>query len=168
MRPMNFNLDRKHLVIVESELDGLLIDQEAGDMAGVVALGSAQTKPDQELNRLLKMASRLLITLDFDGAGASAAWRYWLSNYPGSKRWPTPYGKDPSEAAQRGLNIGLWIRAGLTSEPLTGPKHEPTEATIRPFPREWLQQFDETQLERLAIMTVDGRLSDQEALRLLS
>jgi hypothetical protein len=36
---------------------------------------------------------------------------------------------------------------------------------IIPFPSNWLKSFNETQLERLAIMTVDGGLTDDEALR---
>jgi hypothetical protein len=35
---------------------------------------------------------------------------------------------------------------------------------IIPFPEEWISRFDETTLERLAIMTVDGGLTDSEAL----
>ena len=37
---------------------------------------------------------------------------------------------------------------------------------VIPFPSEWLKLFDEGQLERLAIMTVDGGLSDKDALSL--
>ncbi len=47
--------------VVESELDGLLINQEAGDLAGVVALGNAQARPDQETHRALKAAGLLLM-----------------------------------------------------------------------------------------------------------
>ena len=36
---------------------------------------------------------------------------------------------------------------------------------VIPFPSNWLKSFNETQLERLAIMTVDGGLTDDEALR---
>ena len=36
---------------------------------------------------------------------------------------------------------------------------------IKPFPEAWLKQFNEVTLERLAIMTVDGGLTDQEALK---
>ncbi len=32
MRPMTWNMDKKAVVIVESELDGLLLNQEAGDL----------------------------------------------------------------------------------------------------------------------------------------
>lgn len=34
---------------------------------------------------------------------------------------------------------------------------------IEPFAPNWLRRFDEEELERLAIMTVDGCLSDREA-----
>ena len=37
--------------------------------------------------------------------------------------------------------------------------------TVIPFPSDWLKSFNETQLERLAIMTMDGGLTDDEALR---
>ena len=36
-----------------------------------------------------------------------------------------------------------------------------------PFPSEWSQQFSEQQLERLAIMTVDSGMSDEEAIRII-
>lgn len=35
---------------------------------------------------------------------------------------------------------------------------------IHPFPVNWLKKFSEEELERLAIMTVDGGLSDNGAL----
>jgi len=36
---------------------------------------------------------------------------------------------------------------------------------IKLFPISWLKSFNEGQLERLAIMTIDGGLSDEEALK---
>jgi hypothetical protein len=38
----------------------------------------------------------------------------------------------------------------------------------RPFPPAWLEKYDTEQLERLAIMTVDGKLTDAQAECLLS
>lgn len=160
MKPMTWNLGRGTVVIMESELDGLLIQQEAGDLAGVVALGSAQAKPDTE-TKLLRQVARLLVSLDFDEAGARAAWRYWLETYPNAKRWPTPQGKDPSDYYQRGGNVRVWVEAGMLNEK---PGKQNDEA-VKPFPKEWLERYNDEQLERLAIMTVCGRLSDQEALR---
>jgi hypothetical protein len=123
MRPMSWNLNQGAVVIVESELDGLLISQEAGDIYGVVALGNAQAKPGQELSAFLKRASSILVSLDFDEAGARSAWQYWLEAYPNSRRWPTPKGKDPSDYYQQGGNIRSWIEVGLS--------------LIKPFPQEW-------------------------------
>ena len=40
-----------------------------------------------------------------------------------------------------------------------------TMGAVIPFPSNWLKSFNETQLERLAIMTVDEGLTDDEALR---
>lgn len=167
-RPMGFQLARNALVIVESELDGLLIDQEAGDLVGTVALGSVGIRPDQEKNEILNQADPILVSLDFDEAGAKASWNFWTRTYPKAKRWPVPVGKDPGEAFQKGLNIRAWVEAGLRTDSLPGHTPRPTDAMIKPFPKEWVQRFDEAQLERLAIMTIDGQLSDREAMILLN
>ena len=112
-RPMTWNLDKKIIVIVESELDGWLVWQEAGDLVGVVALGTAQAKPDVPTHKPLKNAEILLVALDTDDAGARAAWRFWPETYGSKvKRWPCIRGKDPSEAWRNGLDIRAWIMAG--------------------------------------------------------
>ena len=41
-------------------------------------------------------------------------------------------------------------------------KNEPGD--VKPFPKDWEERFTYETLERLAIMTVDGQLSDREAL----
>ena len=43
-------------------------------------------------------------------------------------------------------------------------REEIAKRDIKPFPADWLSRFDEGTLERLAIMTVDGGMTDQEAL----
>jgi len=102
-------------VIIESELDGLLLAQEAGHLAGVVSLGSVTNRPDAETDRTLKAADLLLIALDSDPAGASESRKWWKRIYRNGKRWLVPIGKDPSEAFQRGLNLRAWVMAGLLS-----------------------------------------------------
>lgn len=113
-RPMTWNLDRKIIVIVESELDGWLVWQEAGDLVGVISLGTAQSKPDALTHEALAKAETLLIALDNDDAGAKAAWRFWPETYVLKVvRWPCIRGKDPSDALQNGLDIRSWIIAGI-------------------------------------------------------
>ncbi len=140
--PTTWCHDKAGVVVVESELDGLLLDQEAGDLCAVVALGSAQAKPDRMTHDLLTAAPSILAAMDSDEAGARAAWQFWPTTYgPKVKRWPCVKGKDPSEARKNGLNIREWIIAGLFG--------------------------NEDSFERFCIMTIDGRLPDQEAIRFI-
>lgn len=184
-------------VVVESELDGLLLHQEAGDLVGVLSMGNAQSRPDQETHQLLKAARLILVSLDTDAAGAKEAWGWWKKHYPHAKRWPVPVGKDPSEAMQKGLNLRSWVLAGLpdpepststTPEPDTSTKPAPAPPTahqdppgatnpakeyhdqgsarrtvFEPFPAEWKTRYNEDELERLAVLTVEAGLSDLEA-----
>ena len=130
--------ERAAAVIVESELDGLLLNQEPGDLAGVVALGSAQAKPDRITHEALKAAAVILVSLDNDDAGAKAAWVFWPATYGGKvKRWPCIGGKDPSEARLNGLELRAWIITGIFTT--------------------------EERFERFCIQTVDGGLTDYEA-----
>lgn len=114
MAPLVLESKKSIFVVVESELDGFLIFQEAGNMAGVIAMGSASAKPDVAAHALLIKSEKILNSLDYDPAGARAAWKFWPETY-GAKviRWPVPIGKDPSDAWQQGLNICDWIEAGL-------------------------------------------------------
>ncbi|MFC1886602.1 toprim domain-containing protein, partial [Thermodesulfobacteriota bacterium] len=107
--------NRKTFCIVESELDALLIHQEAGDLVSSVALGSAQVRPSTDLHKKLLEADTILVALDSDEAGGKQAWQFWLKTYTQAKRWPVPIKKDPGEAFQAGLNIRAWIIAGLSN-----------------------------------------------------
>ena len=139
MRPMTWNLGRCAAVIVESELDGILLNQEAGDLAGVVAMGTATAKPDRVTHDALKKTEMILISLDSDEAGARASWKFWPETYGSKvKRWPCIKGKDPSEAMQNGLDLRSWIITGI------------------------FETFE--RYERFCIQTVDGGISDNEAL----
>jgi hypothetical protein len=130
--PAAWSLERAAAVIVESELDGLLLNQEAGDLCAVVALGSAQARPDTRTDALLKSAKTILISLDSDEVGAKAAWDFWPKQYGKKvKRWPCLKGKDPSEAWKNGLDLRQWIQAGL-------PDIETDQAIIPPLENESL------------------------------
>jgi len=100
-------------VILESELDALLVYQEAGDLVGVIGLGSAQIRPDVETHKNLAEAEIILLALDSDEAGVRESWRFWAKTYRQFKRWPCIEGKDPGEMHQAGVNVRLWIKAGL-------------------------------------------------------
>ena len=186
--PMIWVTGKKFIIIVESELDGLLIHQEAGDIVDVMAIGTAQAKPS---HAMLSKAETILISLDYDEAGIKEC-RWWLKQYRQAQEWPVPEGKDPGEMFKYGYPIREWIELGI--EKYSREKEERVEAQrireeaqarqkqpgqkkergeppdaksqgVHEFPNEWLERFDETTLERLAIMTVDGGLSGTQALK---
>ena len=139
--PLSLGLEVANtLLVTESELDAPLLYQEAGDLTGVVAMGSAQARPDTRTHEALKGAELVLVSLDSDEAGAKASWRFWPGTYGGKvKRWPVVKGKDPSEARLNGLDLRTWVAMGVFGT----------------FER-W---------ERFCIQTIDGGLTDAEALR---
>ncbi len=52
-RAMVLGTDKLVSVLVESELDALLLHQEAGDLVNIICFGSASTRPDQQAADLL-------------------------------------------------------------------------------------------------------------------
>ena len=104
--------DREIYVLVESELDAILLSQEAGDLVGVIALGNAQARPDKEAMAALSKCKLILVALDADNAGAKEAWKWWDKHFSTARRWP-PIAKDPGEMFQQGVDLRIWIKAGI-------------------------------------------------------
>ena len=126
--PMVLYPERDILVVVESALDGFLLGQEAGDLVGVVILGSAQGQPGKELAALLRGSRLILLALDADAAGARNH-RWWLEQFPNSRRWPPIRAKDPGEMLQQGIDLRLWIEVGIARflDEVTEPAEEENE-----------------------------------------
>lgn len=130
--------------VVESDLDGLLIDWLAGDLVGAVPLGSCSTKPKATVMSLLKESLRILVTLDFDGeirdgkihAPGAKASRWWFDTFPDTaRRWPVPQGKDPGEAFAAGVDLRAWVVAGLPptlQHIATRPAKQPAPVVVYP------------------------------------
>ena len=111
--PLKAGEDTGAAVIVESELDAMLLCQEAGDLALMIALGSVAIRPDTNTHARLKRAKIILNALDADQSGAKEAWGFWIATYGRKvKRWPVPTGKDPGEAYQAGIDLREWVEAG--------------------------------------------------------
>lgn len=110
MKTMLLEANRQAFVIVESELDAFLVSQYG--QVGAVAVGSVTAKPDLEAYGVLKKCLQILVSLDFDSAGAKAM-RWWKENFSNCARWPVSVGKDPGDAYQLGMDFEKWIKAGL-------------------------------------------------------
>ena len=93
------------LIIVEGEFDALLLGHELRDLAAVVTLGSASSRPDLATRAEMLAAARWFIATDADEAGNKAA-----SGWPARAirvRPPAPH-KDWTESAQAGINLRRW------------------------------------------------------------
>ena len=112
-RAMVLGTDKSVSILVESELDALLLHQEAGDLVNVISLGNAQTRPDQGAAEILNQSQLILVALDADRAGAAESWKWWKEHYRRAHRWPSIRGKDPGEMWAAGVNIRTWIEAAL-------------------------------------------------------
>jgi len=99
----------KDIVIVESELDALLLAQEAGELITAVALGSCANKPDRETFEAMNKAENIFVALDFDNAGEKASWE-WQKFFPFAKRLIFPGGKDVTDSWHSGINLKEFIR----------------------------------------------------------
>jgi len=124
----------KPVVVVESELDAVLIWQEARDLAGALALGTATGKPDADAAAYLRAAPRILVALDFDRAGIEA-WPWWKEHFPKAEPWPCPDGKDVGDMAGTSGLVRFWIEAA-TLTPVDGTVGEALDELVALWRRE--------------------------------
>lgn len=139
----------KHIasVIVESELCGWLLHQEAGDLVNIIAIGHIPNKPDVIADKLIRKSELVLVCLDMDidengdpGPGLKEM-EFYRQRYKNIQRLVNPKGKDPTELHQAGIPLRTWLESG--------------------FP--WPGEFQETYEERAAIMEYEGRLLREKA-----
>jgi len=148
------------LVVVESEFDAILLNQEAGHLAGMVALGSASARPDKRAFEILEASDLILVALDSDdqrddgkNPGAKEAWGWWLKHFDQARRLPPVDGKDPGEMWQAGVDLEQWVAIGInkyfeqthaqkhgqtgesldTAAPIQGPISQPLDNQSIPF-----------------------------------
>lgn len=104
----------KPVVIVESEVDAILIYQEAKERVTAMAMRTAKGKPDSVAHSYLMAAPRILVATDNDEAG-KLAWPWWREHYPAAKPHPVPkhYGKDVGDLARCKGMVKVWVASGL-------------------------------------------------------
>ena len=109
----------KTIIVVESELDGIMLHSQAGHLAAYLPMGSSHTKPDAavigkllELQRGKGQAVQIKIALDNDEPGQKGA-QWWIDTF-GATLHPVPAGyKDPGEAFQGGVDMVAWVESAL-------------------------------------------------------
>jgi hypothetical protein len=101
-------------MVIESELDGWAAYQSAGDIARIMSIGNAQSKPDTVVHPILSQYhENVLCALDRDTAGEKHS-KWWEKTYS-AKYWRPQWDrfKDIGEAAQAGKDLRSWIESGI-------------------------------------------------------
>ncbi|MBW1974530.1 MAG: toprim domain-containing protein, partial [Deltaproteobacteria bacterium] len=100
--------DKREVLIVEGEFDGILLAQELGKEVGVVALGGTG-KPTEAFMAWARQYKRALLALDHDEAGEEAIWRRWLPELENGFMAPPVFAKDITEMVQKGVDVKTWL-----------------------------------------------------------
>lgn len=101
-------------LILESEFDALLVQQEAADLCYCVALGGSTKPLDRDTDNLLRTTLNLLFCPDFDTPGAVALAK-WRKVFPDLRRILTPEGKSAGDAFLAGVSLREWIEEEVKS-----------------------------------------------------
>lgn len=80
-RPSLYGDKNKPIIVIESELDAILIQQFASDLCCCIALGGVGKKPDQQTHELLRSSPLVLLALDYDEAGKIVFFNLLLSHH---------------------------------------------------------------------------------------
>lgn len=99
-------------LVLESELDALLVQQEAADLLYCVALGGSTKYLDAQTDQLLRNTSLILFLPDFDKAGA-VAWDKWKKMFPNIHRILTPCEKSAGDYFLIGGDLREWIEDNI-------------------------------------------------------
>ena len=123
--PVIGGIERRGIVVVESDLDAYMVHWQCRDLdISVIPLGTCNAKPKGLAMSALENAFAILVAHDFEprvntktgkheNPGGQGA-RWWLDQFSRAERWPVPAGKDPGEFYQdHGGNIREWVLAGL-------------------------------------------------------
>ena len=99
-------------VLTEGEFDAMLLHQEAGDLVGVITLGSASPRHFETWLPWLLKAERLLVAYDNDAEGREGL-EYWLKTTKRAREMRVPAGKDVSDFWKAGGDLRAWTQYHL-------------------------------------------------------
>lgn len=102
------NQSLESLLVIESELDALLVQQFAGDLLYCIALGGSSKPLDLETYNLVNKCPTSLFLPDFDLAGRKA-WEKWQKLFNHLHRILTPLEKSAGDAYLSGVDLRQWL-----------------------------------------------------------
>lgn len=98
---------RRYLFILESELDGMILAQEAPQVP-VVCLGSSTANPTFEIASIIRKSERVIFIPDIDDAGAKA-YAKWKNHFSNVSYAVVPCGGSVGDFHENGGDVANWI-----------------------------------------------------------
>lgn len=109
-------VDAQNAILVEGELDTMLLEQEAGDLAAVATMGSATSAPAARWRVKFSHVRRLFFFLDQDQAGQKGLQKLQELVPFGEAMPPGPAaGQDITDFWKSGGDLTAWITTALNS-----------------------------------------------------
>lgn len=144
--PMFISIPIHTVIIVESELDAILLKQELGSTASVLALGTNSIKPTKEQVSMLRRVEFLFISLDTEVNQQTINQRgWWLKTFPQARWLPPVRGKDITEMFLSGIDLREWFHQGIS-------------LFYSPEQSNWFEMIE----ERMAILEYEAGFSRQQ------
>lgn len=124
----------KPVVRVADPLEAWLVEQDATDFVGVVALADPGEAPDKDTAALMKDAPRLLVTLySRDPGGRDKEFAPWKKAWPQAEPLPLPEKSAIFDAREKGVELEEWILEALgPGQPAFIPEDSPFRAKKGP------------------------------------
>jgi len=102
-------------IVVATEIEALLLEQEAGDACSVIALKNAKEKPPKEAEKAIKDAPVILVVFPEKGMD-DAEVKKWQAAYPNARGIELPHGINILEAGRMKVDLRQWIMEALTPD----------------------------------------------------
>jgi uncharacterized protein YjbI with pentapeptide repeats len=99
-------------IVAATELEALLLEQEAGDACSIIVLKDSGEKPPKDAAEAMKDSPALLVVFPEKGM-AEAKIMKWRSVYPNSRGIELPRGKDVLDAVGKKVDLRQWIMEAL-------------------------------------------------------
>lgn len=100
--------DHDVAVLTEGAFDAMLLDQEIGDLVGVITLGSASPRHFETWLPWLLSVKHLLAAYDNDAEGRQGL-EFWLQTTKRAREMRVPEGKDVTDFWRLGGDLRAWV-----------------------------------------------------------
>jgi len=120
------------------EFDRILAEQHAPEGVACVTFGGESKNVTELWRNVLKTAKTVFVCMDNDDAGDSGAGRW--ADVPKTRRVRVASGKDLTEFAQQGGDVGAWIAEMANAYPWQAPTDG---AALIAQSKNWLSVFDD-------------------------